>query len=126
MSQRRQERVTELIHQEVSKLISHLEQPGLGLITVLAVRMSPDFTQAKVFYSVLGTAEEQERTRVTLDRLRHSLRYQLRRLESLKVPPVLTFVQDHSAEEAQKVFDVLHQLEEERQVPGPQKRRKNG
>src|SRR5205809_7991681 len=111
MSQRRLERVTELIHQEISKRMLLLKDPGLGFITILGVRMSPDFNQAKVFYSVLGTPEEQERTRIALDRARHHLRGVLGKLESLKMPPELFFVQDHSAEEAQKVLEVLNQLE---------------
>ena len=58
MSIRRQERVTELIHQEISKKIPLLKDPGLGFITVLAVRLSADFKLAKVYYSVLGTGDE--------------------------------------------------------------------
>src|SRR5947207_4286672 len=106
MGRRRLERVTELIHQEISKRIPLLKDPGLGFITILGVRMSPDFNQAKVFYSVLGSPEEQERTRLALDRARHHLRSELGKLESLKFPPELSFMQDHSAEEAQKVLEV--------------------
>jgi ribosome-binding factor A len=120
MSRRRLERVTELIHQEISKRIPLLKDPGLGFITILAVRLSPDFTQAKVFYSVLGSPDEQERTRIALERARSYLRAQLRSLESLKIPPQLTFVLDHSAEEAQKVLEVLNQLEKERENGEPQ------
>src|SRR6266480_3674577 len=100
MSRRRQERVTELIHQEISKRIPLLKDPGLGFITVLGVRLSPDFMQARVFYSVLGSSEEQERTRLALDKARHYLRAQLGSLENLKSPPEIFFVMDHSAEEA--------------------------
>jgi ribosome-binding factor A len=114
VSRRRLERVTELIHQEVSKRIPLLKDPGLGFITILAVRLSPDFHQAKVFYSVLGSQEEQERTRAALEKARYYLRGQLGSLESLKTPPELIFVQDHSAEEAAKVLDVLNQLEKDR------------
>jgi ribosome-binding factor A len=117
MSRRRQERVTELIHQEVSKRIPLLKDPGLGLITILAVRLSPDFNQARIFYSVLGSQDERDRTQAALDRARPFLRGQLRHLESLKNPPELTFVLDNSAEEAQKVLEVLSQLEKERQSP---------
>src|SRR4029077_968124 len=101
MSRRRQERVTELIHQEISKRIPLLKDPGLGFITILAVRLSPDFLQAKVFYSVLGSPEEQERTHIALEKARRHLRGELGKLENLKYPPELNFVQDHSAEEAQ-------------------------
>jgi len=114
MGQRRLERVTELIHQEISKRIPFLKDPGLGFITILGVRLSPDFMQARVFYSVLGTPDEQERTKLALDRARHFLRSQLGKLENLKLPPELIFVEDHSAEEAAKVLDVLNRLEKDR------------
>ncbi len=119
MSRRRQQRVTELIQQEVSKRIPLLKDPGVGFVTVLAVRMTPDFNQAKVFYSVLGSADERRRTQEALDRARGFFRSQLRSLESLKNIPELTFVLDNSAEEAQKIFDVLSQLEKERQESSP-------
>jgi ribosome-binding factor A len=115
MSIRRRERVTELIHQEISKKIPLLKDPGLGFITVLAVRLSADFNQAKVFYSVLGTPDECRRTQEALDRAKGVIRNHLRSLENLKDAPELMFVQDHSAEEAQRVLEVLSELEKERQ-----------
>jgi ribosome-binding factor A len=116
MSIRRQERVTELIHQEISKQIPLLKDPGLGFITILAVRLSPDFNLAKVYYSVLGDAEEARRTQAALDRAKSFMRRHLRSLENLKEAPELMFVMDHSAEEAQKILDVLSDLEKERKA----------
>ena len=114
MSRRRLERVTELIHQEISKRILFLKDPGLGFITILGVRLSPDFNQAKVFYSVLGAEDERQRTREALDRARPYFRARLRELENLKHAPELLFYLDNSAEEAQKVLNVLTELEKER------------
>lgn len=122
MSRRRQERVTELIHQEISKRIPLLKDPGLGFITILAVRMSHDFNTAKVYYSVLGTDQERERTQAALERARGFFRSELRSLESLKHPPELSFILDNSPEEAQKVFEVLSHLEEERRQDDQQGR----
>ncbi len=119
MGRRRLERVTELIHQEVSKKIPLLKDPGLGFITVIAVRLTADFQTARVFYSCLGSKEEQLRTKEALDRARGYIRSELGSLESLKTPPELVFVEDHSAEEAQKVLDILGQLERERQGEPP-------
>src|SRR5256885_10165282 len=107
MSIRRRERVTELIHQEISKKIPLLKDPGLGFITILAVRLSADFNQAKVYYSVLGSDEERRRTQEALERAKGVIRRHLRSLENLKDAPDLMFVLDHSAEEAQKVLDLL-------------------
>ena len=116
MSLRRQERVTELILQEISKQIPLLKDPGLGFITVLAVRLSPDFKVAKVFYSVLGSEDERKRTQEALERAKFVLRRHLRTLENLKNAPELLFVLDNSAEEAQKVLNVLSQLEKQRRT----------
>jgi ribosome-binding factor A len=80
--------------------------------------MTPDFNEAKVFYSVMGTDDEKIRTQAALDRAKSYLRSELRRLENLKNAPHLFFVLDNSAEEAQKVLDVLSQLEKERS-PSP-------
>ena len=119
MSIRRQERVTELIHQEISKKIPLLKDPGLGFITVLAVRLSADFNTAKVFYSVLGTQEETRRTQEALERAKPAIRMHLRSLENLKNAPELLFVLDDSAAEAQKVLEMLSSLEKERQANPP-------
>jgi ribosome-binding factor A len=116
MSRRRQARVTELIQQEISKRIPFLKDPGLGFITILAVRMTPDFNQAKVFYSVLGTPDEKTRTQAALERAKGYFRSELGSLENLKHPPELLFVLDNSAEEAQKVFELMSQLEKEREA----------
>jgi len=115
MSLRRQERVTELIQQEISKQIPRLKYPGLGFITILAVRLSADFNLAKVYYSVLGMEEERRRTQEALERAKPFFRTHLRSLENLKNAPDLLFVLDNSAAEAQKVLDVLSQLEKERE-----------
>src|ERR1700733_9039658 len=113
MSLRRQERVTELIQQEISKRIPLLKDPGLGFITILAVRLSADFNQAKVFYSVLGSEDERRRTQEALDRDQPFFRRRLRQLENLKNAPELIFMLDNSAEEAQNVLNVLLRLEKE-------------
>ena len=119
MSIRRLKRVTELIHQEISKKIPLLKDPGLGFITVLAVRLTADFKLAKVFYSVLGSEDEKRRSQEALERAKPVIRGHLRSLENLINAPDLLFVLDHSAEEAQKVLDVLSKLEKERQSQAP-------
>jgi len=115
MSRRRQERVTELIRQEVSKHISRLNDPGIGLVTVLGVRLSPDFLTARVYYSILGSDEEKERAQKVLDKATFFIRAQLGKLENLKFSPEISFHQDESAEEASKVLGVIFELERERQ-----------
>jgi len=119
MSLRRQERVTELIRQEISKHLTRLTDPGIGLITVLGVRLSPDFNQAQVYYSVLGSVDEKERAQKVLDKAIPFLRAQLGKLENLKNAPTISFHFDTSTEEASKVLGVLFELERERKQIDP-------
>ena len=94
-----------------------LQDPGIGLVTILGIRLSPDFNQARVFYSILGTADEKERSLKVLNKCAPFIRGQLGKLESLKFPPEITFVLDSTAEEAQSVLGVLNNLEKERDAP---------
>jgi ribosome-binding factor A len=115
MGRRRLERVTELLHQEISKLVMRLQDPGIGLVTILGVRLSQDFTQARVFYSIFGTADEKERSQKVLNQCAAFFRGQLGKLESLKFPPEIGFVLDTTGEDAQHVLGVLSDLEKERE-----------
>jgi len=120
MGRRRLERVTELLHQEISKLVMRLQDPGIGLITILGVRLSPDFNQARVFYSVLGSEEEKERAQKVMTKCAPFIRGQLGKLESLKFPPEISFFLDTSVVEAQNVLGVLSDLEKERTLHPPE------
>ena len=120
MGRRRLERVTELLHQEISKLVMRLQDPGIGLVTILGVRLSQDFTQARVIYSILGTLDEKERSQKVLNQCASFIRGQLGKLESLKFPPEIAFVLDTTGEEAQNVLTVLSDLEKERDAQPPQ------
>ena len=115
MSRRRQEKVTELIHRAISNHLLQLGDPGIGLVTVLGVRLTADFSSARVFYSVLGSHEERERAQGVLEKAVPFLRGQLGKLESLKFAPAIDFAYDSSVEEAQKVLGVLSDLEKERE-----------
>ena len=74
-----------------------------GIITQIKSREPTKFI--RVLMVVQGGA---------LERARGYIRSELGSLESLYSPPELFFVEDHSAEEAQKVLDILNQLDRER------------
>jgi ribosome-binding factor A len=57
---KRSDKVADLIRKEVSDvLMTSVKDPRIGFVTVTRVAVSDDCRQAKVYFSVMGTAEEQ-------------------------------------------------------------------
>ena len=59
----RKERLEELLRREISDIIHReVKDPRIGFVTVTDAEVTGDLSYAKVFVSVLGTAEEQAAT----------------------------------------------------------------
>jgi ribosome-binding factor A len=108
MSGGRMRRVDEAMREVLSTAItSELKDPRVGFVTVTAVDTSPDLRQARVYVSVLGTPAERKRT---LDGLRSAHGYLQRRVADelrLKHTPTLDFEYDDTAENAQRIEELL-------------------
>jgi ribosome-binding factor A len=69
MPTRRQERVSERIHHEISDLLlNEIRDPRLGQVTVTGVEISPDLQLATVFVSALGDQEAKDSALTALER----------------------------------------------------------
>ena len=56
-------RLAEEIKKEVSDMLLHeIKDPRVGFVTITDVEVSPDLRTAKIYASVLGSAEEQKAT----------------------------------------------------------------
>lgn len=119
MPTRRMERINELLLREISRIVLERQDPEIAFITFTGVEVTEDLMQAKVFYSVLGTEDEKSSTAAALLRLRPELRREMRRLESLKYIPELTFHYDDTPARAERVFELLDKIHEEPPVPEP-------
>lgn len=54
-------RIADQIQRDLAELIRELKDPRIGMVTVSAVEVSPDYAHAKVFFSVLvGDPQECE------------------------------------------------------------------
>ncbi len=52
-------RVADQIQRDLAELIRELKDPRVGMVTINAVEVTPDYVHAKVFFSVLlGDAQE--------------------------------------------------------------------
>ena len=113
----RQQRVQELLYQELSILIANeLEDPQLSLLTVTNVEVSRDLRNARVYVHT----EEDTPKRVILRRITGAvpfIRRQLAQRMSLRVVPDLSFHYDDTPEQAARVDELINLIRTERQQP---------
>jgi len=116
MNNIRQQRVTELLYEELSIMISNeLDDPHLSLLTVTGVQVSRDLRNAKIFVS----HQQEDVSRAEM--LRHLrkatpyLRSQLAERCSLRLVPELLFYYDDTPEKVGRVQEILQQIAQERQ-----------
>jgi ribosome-binding factor A len=87
--------------------------PRLASVTITGVEISPDLLQAKVYYSVLGDDEAEREAQLGLDHASGFLRTELAGRVQLRFVPELRFVADSSAAYAQRIEELLDQLDQE-------------
>ena len=111
----RPEKLEDQIHFLLSTLIQReVRDPDLGFLTLTAVRLTGDRGIAKVYYTVLGEAAQQEKSAKALTRATGFLRTQLAQRLSLKKAPELRFFLDATLEQGNKMEALFAELEKER------------
>jgi ribosome-binding factor A len=104
----RMRRVNEAVKEVLSTHIAgDLRDPRIGFVTVTSVETSPDLRRARVFVSVLGSAEERERTLAGLAASHGYLQTQVAAELRMKRTPVLEFVYDDSIETGMRISALL-------------------
>lgn len=112
---KRTDRVAGLIQRKLSQIIlTEVKDPRLPrIITVSAVKVSPDMSVAKIYITVLG---EQSDAQLTLDILNNGssfLRTVLARSIKLRIVPHLKFVYDESIEYGTKLRQLIDDVSPE-------------
>lgn len=117
----RPERLEDQIHFLLSTLIQReLRDPDLGFLTLTAVRLTPDRGLAKVWFTVLGDADQTARSRKALGRAAGFLRTQLAMRLKMKRVPELQFFPDGTLEEGNHLETLLAELQKERASRPPE------
>jgi len=94
----RSDRVAEQVRRDLADLIqSELKDPRVGMISLTAVELTPDYAHAKVFFTTLD-AEHLEEVERGLKRAAGFLRRELGRRIHIHTLPELHFVYDSSLE----------------------------
>lgn len=111
-SNNRTERVAQLIQTELAKIIQHeMQDSRMHLVTVVGAEVTPDFTYAKVFVSILSDSEKEIAELVDL--LNDSaklLRFRLANEITLRKTPSLKFVYDDTIVKGNKLSSLINTL----------------
>lgn len=114
MSSRRQQQISEFLREEISEImLRELKDPRLGLVSLTRVEVSPDLRHARVFVSVLGSAEEFSETVTALNGASGFVRHLLKPRMHVRHVPEISFRADHSMEHAETIARTLQQIQGE-------------
>lgn len=84
-----------------------VKDPRLGFVTVTEARITNDLREATVFYTVMGTPEEQADTAAALESAKGLIRSEVGRQTGVRHTPSITFVADAVPENARHIDDLL-------------------
>ena len=114
MPTRRQRKVAELLHEEISQLIQYsTRDPRLGFVTVTEVDVSPDLRLAHVYVTVLGDETDAQNTLEGLASAAGYFRYNMKKALSLRYIPELKFKLDTSLEYGIRIDSLLDTIKNE-------------
>jgi ribosome-binding factor A len=121
MGTRRTQRLSNLIQAELGDLLlKRVKDPRLEPITITGVDVSPDLSQAKVFYSLLDAARRPEVEagfKAAAPFLRHELASRLQ----IKITPRLWLVYDPSLAQGARMDSLIREAREQDQVLAQQR-----
>lgn len=114
----RTERVASVIKQRIGEILIHdYSDPSNGFITVTDVRMTPDLKIAKIYFSVFGSEEIQDRAMKMLEGEKQHIRGMVASYVQLKFAPTLQFYLDHTLEEADRINRLINKIHQDEKKP---------
>ena len=112
MSLHRAERMADTLLAEVSEIVGYeLEDPRLQGVTVTDVRVAEDLRNASVYVLVEGSEREIESALLALNKAATFVRQQVALSMNMRFAPQLHFARDTVEENAQRVDEVLQEIE---------------
>ena len=110
----RVERVAEQIREEVSQILAtEVADPGVGLVTVTRVKVTPDLSLARVYWTIMGDAAQRKETTKALSRAAGFVRRVLSQRITLRRSPEVQFLFDQSVAAQDRVEQILYELKQE-------------
>ena len=109
----RSARVAEMIREQVSLILQNrVKDPGMGLVTVTDVTLTPDLKSARIHYSVLGGDEERLSVRDAPRPSKGFIRKELGQALRLRFCPEVAFIFDNSYDRGARIDRLLRDISE--------------
>ena len=105
-------RVADQIQRDLAELIRELKDPRLGMVTINAVEVTPDYAHARVFFSVL--VGDPQNNQDALNEAAGFLRNGLFKRLAIHTVPTLHFQFDRTTERAAELNSLIHQANAQR------------
>jgi len=119
MISNRKRRLAEEIKRELAHILQEeMKDPGLGFASITRVELSNDMGHCKVYFSVLGTPDEQRNSAQAVARAQGFIRSEIGRRIRLRHVPVFTFKIDDSIEQGVRVVHLIDQVKNEAMSDG--------
>lgn len=120
MAGHRRDKINGQLAQEMAEIIRTVKDPRVSgaLITITGADCTPDLKYAKIYYSILGSAEDAEEVRRGLNSATGYIRSQVAQRLNLRITPELKFIFDDSAQNASHIAALLRSVEDETVAPG--------
>jgi ribosome-binding factor A len=107
-------RVAEQIREEVSQILAtEVADPGIGLVTVTRVKVTPDLSLARIYWTMMGDVTQRKQTAKALARAAAYVRHLLSTRMSLRRSPEVQFLFDQSVAAQDRVEQILQELKQE-------------
>jgi ribosome-binding factor A len=109
-------RVSEEIRFQVSMILhKDLHDPRIGFITITRVDISPDLRSASIYFTTIKKPGTFEDTLKALKASRGFIRSQLAKRMSIKFVPKITFINDASWVETNRIDEIIDMLYKEKE-----------
>ena len=104
----RKERLGERIKELIGELVlNQTKDPRIGLVTITSVQVAPDFTAAKVYFTVMGDDAVRAETRKGLESAKNFLKKTVGRELKLRQVPDLRFEYDDALDRAMRIEEMI-------------------
>ncbi|MDR1168741.1 MAG: 30S ribosome-binding factor RbfA [Heliobacteriaceae bacterium] len=106
----RNERVRKELMRDISEILQREIRGLCGVVSVVDVEVSHDNSYAKVFYSILGSDEQIERTKEVVEKSTPKIRFEVGKRIRLRLTPELRFVYSDSFQKGSKVNEIIDKI----------------
>ncbi|MGE0269169.1 MAG: 30S ribosome-binding factor RbfA [Candidatus Omnitrophota bacterium] len=112
----RMEKVNNQMRREISTIIhQELGDPRMSLITVTHVDVSPDLKNAKVYFSVLGDANNIKDAGLVLNNARGLIRHMVSQRVQIRHTPEIHFIYDQSVSINAKIEETIKEINDDQE-----------